>query len=111
MRDDSYDSFDEHQLAAVVHLVLFHRKDHLEAALRWDGRTLGHLNALGEEIVAGALEPFGPLLTVAAEEFDCLSFRARRLLVRGHLLHESWKIESLQRCAALDGLNLVLEIK
>src|SRR6266571_3127436 len=33
MRDDADHPLDEHQLPAMVHLVLFHAHDHLEAAL------------------------------------------------------------------------------
>ena len=45
--DDAEEALDEHQLAAVVHFVFLHGKNHFEAAFCGRGHARGHLHLFG----------------------------------------------------------------
>jgi len=53
---DSDYSFDQHELAAMVHFVFFHGEDHFEAAFIGRRHSGAHLNALGEKIFGEPVE-------------------------------------------------------
>lgn len=85
VRHDAEESLDEHQLAAMVHLVFLGREQHLEAALA-RGRLARKLNALSEEIVRKGLESspcafwrqhHAPPFMVEIREYDMSSHASR----------------------------------
>src|SRR6266566_6617600 len=108
--DDAEETLDEHELAAVVHFVFFHGKNHLEAALGGRGHARGHLQRFGEENVGEPLQPSSPFLAGAAQHLDSLVLGAAFFFLRRQALHDRGEIESYKRRSAFGGVNLVLEV-
>ena len=63
---------------------------------------------LAKKLVGQALNPVGEAITLTAQERDNFVFAAQLLLFSGHLHHEAREVETFERGAALDSMDLFL---
>ena len=94
VRDDPELTFDEHELRAVMHLVLFGAQQHFEAALanRASSTVVDHL--IGQSLVRQPFEKGREAFAVFGQQGDNLRFRARRALFGLHGLAEAEEVEA-----------------
>jgi len=86
VRDHAEEALDYHELRAVVHLMLLHALQHLEAALR--RRAVRHRHEFVGLRLRDALHKLRPRVAFGAEQIDDLRLRIRQLLVNGRLLQD-----------------------
>jgi hypothetical protein len=92
MRHDAQQTLDDHQLAAMMHLVLLDAEQHLETRL---GRGLDRrreADGLEELLARQRFQQVRELLAVLAERVDDLRFRLQLLLDLGGLRHDRAEI-------------------
>src|SRR5438105_7422113 len=101
MRRDAEHPFDEHQLPAMMHLVLLHAHDHFEAALGRRRHALRLRERLGEEFVAQGVNPRRGLLAARLQQLHELRLRAQLRFLGLHLSDHRGKVEAIEACPLL----------
>src|SRR6476661_7357376 len=106
---DADHSLDQHELGAVMHLVLFDAHNHLNPGLggRCHAGRVGH--GLSQEAVLESIQPGGETIAILLEQPYDLGFGVRLFFLRHDSTKESEEVESFERGTALDSLNLLLK--
>jgi hypothetical protein len=94
VRHDAKHPLDQHQLAAVMHLVFLGAQQHLEAGFGRRRHAGGVADTLREKVVGLALQPLCPPLPFVAQKGDDLCLAARPLLLGHDAPHKLRKVES-----------------
>ena len=85
VRCDPEHTLDEHELAAVVHLMFLYAKQHIEAAAAGRITSGRHGYTLAQEIVGQCFKAGGVFLTVFFEESDDVRLGSRLSGLSHHL--------------------------
>src|ERR1035438_4568835 len=101
----------QHELAAMVHLVLLGAEKHLEARLAGRHHPRRELDALRQERLGEAIQGSGELLAFRAQQFQNLGLRPRHPLLGHNLVQEGEEVEAHERVAVLDEVNLLLKAR
>jgi len=95
----------QHELAAVMHLVLLRAQQHLEARFGWGAGHHGH--ALTQKIVGQRVKPAAKLIAGAREQRNHFSLRTLGLLIGAQRPDETHEVEAGERGELLVPVNLI----
>src|SRR5678816_1433402 len=106
MRRNAQHSLDQHQLRAMMHLMLLDAQQAFESCPRGLTGSIGE--PLLEELRRERTKPGGDSLTLAVEHRDDLALRARNLFLRGGAARACAEIISLERRDTIHAVHLLL---
>ena len=105
VRNDADLALDEHELRAVMHLVLLNAEKALEACLGGFAVRLGDL--FGEEFVRQGVQPGGELVALGADKGDDLGLGSGLGFLRGDAVEHAKEVDADERGQAIGFMNLL----
>ena len=111
VRHDAQQPLDQHELPAVVHLVLLGAQQHFEPGFAGRLHALRGSHLLAQEIFRQSLQQLRELLALRAQHADDLRLRTPHLFLGAQRAKETEEVEPIQRGSPFDDVYLLVETR